>query len=428
MQWDLSAWLQLSGTPYQNLPALLSSLGIGLLIGVERERKHHVLAGIRTFPLVCLLGTLLAMLLPALGSAWLPAAGLLAVAGLGFLPHGSRDPDEPNEPRTTTVIALLVAYTLGLMVGMGNIELAVALGIITTGLLYLKPELSSLTQQLDRHDLLSLLQFATLTFIILPLLPNQGFGPYLAFNPHRIWLLVVLIVGVGLAGYLAVKLLGEKVGAPLLGFMGGLVSTTATSLVYAREAASNPGSQQLATRVILLANMVLFLRLQLLTVAIAPQASGGMLLVMLPGMALGLLTIFISGRRGQARDGAPELELKNPAQLRIALGFAALFAVVMLCSAWLKDLFGDSGLYMVALVSGINDVDAISLTVMELFGKQLLPLQPLLITVVIAVLANTVFKMGLIFSIGGRALALRCLPTFIVAMLGMLGGLWFATL
>lgn len=428
MQWDLSAWLQLTGTPYQSLPALLSSLGVGLLIGVERERKHHALAGIRTFPLVCLLGTLLAMLTSTLGSEWLLAAGLLAIAGLGFLPVGARSGDDVNEPRTTTVIALLIAYTLGAMIGLGNTELAVALGVITTGLLYLKPELSSFTHRLARHDLLSLLQFAALTFIILPLLPNQGFGPYAAFNPHRVWLLVVLIVGVGLAGYMAVRILGEKLGAPLLGFMGGLVSTTATSLVYAREAASNPGSQQLATRVILLANMVLFLRLQLLTMAIAPQAGFDMLLIMLPGMALGLLTIFISGRRGRTEDGAPELELKNPAQLNIALGFAALFAVVMLCSAWLKDLFGDSGLYMVALVSGINDVDAISLTVMELFSKQQLPLQPLLITVAIAVLTNTVFKFGLIFSIGGRTLALRCLPTFVMAMLGMLGGLWFAVL
>ncbi|SCK22143.1 MgtC/SapB family protein [Vogesella sp. LIG4] len=427
MQWDLSAWLHLAGTPYQNLPALLSSLGIGLLIGVERERKQHVLAGIRTFPLVCMLGTMLAMLIPSLGGEWLPAAGLLAVAGLGFLPLSSRNPDEPSEPRTTTVIALLVAYTLGVMIGLGNIELAVALGVITTGLLYLKPELTSFTHKLQRHDLLSLLQFATLTFIILPILPNQGFGPYSAFNPHRIWLLVVLIVGVGLAGYMAVKILGEKVGAPLLGFLGGLVSTTATSLIYAREVARNPGSQQLAVRVILLANMVLFLRLQVLAMAIAPTAGRPMLGIMLPGMALGLLTLFIGSRYGKVTDSAPELELKNPAQLNVAFGFAVLFAFVMLCSAWLKNIFGDSGLYMMALVSGINDVDAISLTVMEMFGQHQLPLQPLLVTVAIAVLTNTVFKFGLILSIGGRQLAMRCLPTLGMAMVGMLGGLWVIT-
>ncbi len=423
MQWDLSAWLQLAGTPYESLPSYISSLGIGLLIGVERERKQHTLAGIRTFPLVCMLGTLLTMLVPTLGSQWLPAAGLLAIAAMGILPATTRAPDEPHEPRTTTVIALLVAYSLGVMIGLGNIELAVALGVITTGLLYLKPELSNFTHKLLRHDLLALLQFATLTFIILPILPNQGFGPYAAFNPHRVWMLVVLIVGVGLAGYLAVKILGEKVGAPLLGFMGGLVSTTATSLVYAREAARNPRSHQLAARVILLANMVLFLRLQLLTMAISPAATLPMLGIMLPGMALGVATIFIGSRRSQPQDNAPELELKNPAQLNIALGFAALFAVVMLCSAWLKDIFGNSGLYIMALVSGINDVDAIALTAMEMFSQQQVPLQPLLVTVAIAVLTNTAFKFSLIFSIAGRDLAMRCLPTLAMAMLGMLGGL-----
>lgn len=427
---DLSKWLILDNTPYQALPMLLSSLGVGLLIGVERERKRRALAGIRTFPLVSLLGTLLAMLSGQAGLSLFMPAGLLAVAAMGFLPMGNgrngNGDDAPNEPRTTTVVALLVAYTLGILIGMGNPELAVALGVITTGLLYLKPELTSISNRLERHDLLSLLQFGALTFIILPILPNQGFGPYQAFNPHRIWLLVVLIVGVGLAGYLAVKILGERVGAPLLGIMGGLVSTTATSLVYAREAASNPTSSTLATRVILLANMVLYVRLALLSFAIAPGSLLPVATVMGPALLTGVITLLLSSRHSQPQDNAPELVLKNPAQLSIALGFAALFAVVILCSAWLKDWFGDSGLYVVALVSGVNDVDAISLTVLELFGQQQLAVAPLLITMALAVLVNTLFKYGLIASIGGRTLARNCLPTFAVSMLGMLGGLALA--
>ena len=426
---DVHHWLHLANTPYAALPMLLSSLGIGLLIGVERERKRRVLAGIRTFPLVSLLGTMLAMLAAQSTLPWLMPAGLLAVAMLGFLPLGSDKNGEPppSEPRTTSVIALLVAYTLGLMVGLGNTELAIALGIITTGLLYLKPELSNFSNRLERQDLLSLLQFAALTFIILPILPNQGFGPYLAFNPHRIWLLVVLIVGVGLAGYLAVKILGERVGAPVLGILGGLVSTTATSLVYAREAAANPDSLRLSTKVILLANMVLFVRLSVLALAIAPDSMRSILTMMLPALLAGLATLFIWGKRQASQENAPQLSLKNPAKLSIALGFAAMFAVVMLCSAWLRALFGESGLYVVALVSGLSDVDAISLTALEMFSQQQLGTSPLLTTIALAVLSNSVFKFGLIASIGGRALARQCAPALLMSMLGMLAGLWLAT-
>jgi uncharacterized membrane protein (DUF4010 family) len=238
--------------------------------------------------------------------------------------------------------------------------------------------------------------------------------------------LVVLIVGVGLAGYLAVKILGERVGAPVLGILGGLVSTTATSLVYAREAAANPGSLRLCTKVILLANMVLFVRLSLLALAIAPSGARSVAGMMLPALLAGLATIFLLGKRSATPENTPELTLKNPAKLSIALGFAAMFAVVMLCSAWLRDLFGESGLYVVALVSGLNDVDAISLTALELFGQQQLALTPLLVSMALAVFTNTLFKFGLIASIGGRDLARACAPALGMSMLGLLLGLWLA--
>jgi len=422
---DLATWLNLKGSPFEALPLFVTSLAIGLLMGVERERKHHTLAGIRTFPLTAIFGTLAAMLDAPTHGVLLQAIGLLAVASFGFLPERCADNDK-TEPRTTTVASLLVIYCLGALIWHGYGGVAVAVGIVATALLYLKPELSGLTHKLERRDLLSLLQFAALTFIILPILPNQGFGPYQAFNPHRIWLLVVLIVGVGLAGYLAVKILGERVGAPVLGILGGLVSTTATSLVYAREAAANPGSLRLSTKVILLANMVLFVRLGLLALAIAPASARSVAGMMLPALLAGLATIFLLGKRSTAPENTPELTLKNPAKLSIALGFAAMFAVVMLCSAWLRDLFGESGLYVVALVSGLNDVDAISLTALELFGQQQLALTPLLVSMALAVLTNTLFKFGLIASIGGRELARACAPALGMSMLGLLLGLWLA--
>ncbi|BAK77567.1 MgtC family protein [Pseudogulbenkiania sp. NH8B] len=418
----VEAWLNLEGTPFAVLPRFVTSLAIGLLLGVERERKQHPLAGIRTFPLAAMLGTMLTMLGQMTATPALVAVGLAGVIALGFLPEGHQEA-EVQEPRTTTLVSLMLAYGLGALVWYNQSELAIATAILATALLYLKPELTGIARKLERRDLLSLLQFATLTFIILPILPNRAMGPYLALNPHKIWLMVVLIVGVSLTGYLAVRLLGGRASGPWLGLLGGMVSSTATSLVYAREARSNPGSLSFATSVILLANIVLFLRLIVLAAILVPEALGAMAMVMLPALGLGLITVFLRFRHDQNQDGHPELTLSNPTELKLALGFALMFAVVVLCSAWLHDLYGSRGIYAVALISGVNDVDPITLTVLNLFGEHRLDIHQVIISVVLAVFANNLFKFGLIASLGGRTLAWRCLPTFILSGAGMLGGL-----
>lgn len=419
---DLATWLNLRGSPFEALPLFVTSLAIGLLMGVERERKHHTLAGIRTFPLIAILGTLTAMLDAPAHSVLLQTVGLLAVASLGFLPEHSGEPDK-TEPRTTTVASLLVMYCLGALVWHGYGGVAVAVGIVATALLYLKPELTGLTHKLERRDLLSLLQFAALSFIVLPLLPNRTFGPYQAVNPHQVWLMVTLIVGISLSGYLAVKLLGQRVGGPLLGILGGLVSSTATSLIYAREARANPQSIQLATAVILLANLVLFVRLMLLAAVVQTSVLPAVLWVLLPGLLCGLACALLQLKRRQSEQQQPDLSLSNPSEMKLALGFGAMFALVMFCAAWLNAEFGSKGVYVVALISGLNDVDAISLTAFNLFGESRLDGQQVATTLALAITANNTFKFGLIASLGGSTLARRCLPTLLAASLGMLGGL-----
>ncbi|QBJ79089.1 MgtC/SapB family protein [Aquitalea sp. USM4] len=419
---DLATWLNLKGSPFEALPLFVTSLAIGLLMGVERERKHHTLAGIRTFPLTAIFGTLAAMLDAPAHGVLLQAIGLLAVASFGFLPERCADSDK-TEPRTTTVASLLVIYCLGALIWHGYGGVAVAVGIVATALLYLKPELSGLTHKLERRDLLSLLQFAALSFIVLPLLPNRTFGPYQAVNPHQVWLMVTLIVGISLSGYLAVKLLGQRVGGPLLGILGGLVSSTATSLIYAREARANPLSLNLGTAVILLANLVLFVRLMVLAAVVQTSVLPAAAWVLLPGLLCGLSAALWQLRQHNNGQPQPELQLSNPSEMKLALGFGAMFALVMFCAAWLNAEFGSKGVYVVALISGLNDVDAISLTAFNLFGENRLDGQQVATTLVLAITANNVFKFSLIASLGGSALARRCLPTLLAASGGMLAGL-----
>ncbi|TIC83191.1 MgtC/SapB family protein [Crenobacter intestini] len=422
-EWDFSAWLRFEGTPFAALPEFLTSIAIGLLIGVERERKADI-AGIRTFALTALLGTLLAMLGTTFAAAWLPAVGLALAGALGFLPAPR---ESLREPRTTTQMALLICYGLGVLIWLGQTQLAIALGVITTLLLYLKRELSGMSHGLSRRDLLSIIQFCALTFVVLPLLPDARFGPYGAFNPYKVWLLVVLIVGVGLAGYLALKVLGSRYGAPLTGLMGGVVSSTATTLVFARQARERPASLPVAASVIVLANLVLFARLTLVAALVMPPALPTMARLMLPALALGLAgaayTLWSAPKDGAARA---ELELQNPTQLKLALGFAAVFALVLLASAWLNELFGSKGVYVVALVTGVNDVDAITLALYQMLARAQISLNSLAVAAALAVLANTAFKFGIIASIGGPALARRCLPAFAGTVAGMLAGLAFA--
>ncbi|MRR52665.1 MAG: DUF4010 domain-containing protein, partial [Rhodocyclaceae bacterium] len=251
------------------IEAFATSLAIGLLIGLERERKADAKAGLRTFGLVALLGTLCALIAKESGSGWILAAGFLAVGAMMIVSHAV-DPQDDGDPGTTSVVALMVCFALGAMIWFGYGTLAVMLGIATTGLLYFKHQLSGISKSLTHKDLISILQFAALSFIVLPILPNKDFGPYNAINPHQVWWMVVLISGLSLAGYAALRIVGAQRGAAVIGFFGGLASSTATTMVFARNARDDVELTRTATVVILLANLAVLLRLAVVAATLAP--------------------------------------------------------------------------------------------------------------------------------------------------------------
>ncbi|MFO7190509.1 MAG: DUF4010 domain-containing protein, partial [Pseudomonadota bacterium] len=263
---DLSAFLDT--THLGKLPAFVIAAGIGLLIGLERERVPNARAGLRTCALTALFGALAALIGDATQSQWVVAAGLLAVAAMIIAAYV--DGDEVPGSGSTTVIAVLLAYGLGVLAYLEETHLAVSLGLATTALLYFKTEFAGMMQRFDRKDLLAVLQFGALSVVVLPLLPDEGFGPYGALNPYRIWLLVVLISGLSLAGFIALRLLGSRRSAIPLGIFGGMVSTTATTLSYARFG-RDPASAPLAKQVILVANLVLPVRLAVVAAIVAPS-------------------------------------------------------------------------------------------------------------------------------------------------------------
>ncbi|MBI4808052.1 MAG: MgtC/SapB family protein [Nitrosomonadales bacterium] len=413
----------LQGNGIEALPQFLTSFAIGLLIGLERERNPSAKAGLRTFALVAVLGTLMALLSDKLGSPWLVIAGLLAIAGTIIAAYLNEPPVEDNDPGTTTVVALLLSYGLGVMIWFGLSKLAVMLAIGITALLYFKPELRGFTQRLTRRDLVAVLQFAVLSFIVLPILPNQDFGPYNAFNPYQAWMMVVLISGISLAGYAALHVVGTRYGAPLLGFLGGMVSSTATTMIYAKHGKANQAMTHLAAAVIVIASMVVLLRLLVVSSVVAYGAVPTLLPVFAGGLIAGLVAAIYAWHKTIKGTELFVPETSNPAELHSAIGFGLLYVIVLLGSAWMADLAGSQGLYAVALVSGLTDVDAITLSSLRLFNLGQLNEQQTVTAITIAFLSNVAFKFGMVFFIGGRVLAKQVAIGFGAIACGVLFGL-----
>ena len=377
-----------------------ASLCIGLLIGLERERNPAAKAGVRTFALIALAGTLAA----SVNNDWTIPVGLATVAGMLIAAYLREAPQE--DPGTTTVAAATVCYLLGALAGVGEVALAGALGIGVTALLYFKPELEGFSATLKRHEQVSVLQFLVVTFIVLPILPDRGYGPYEVLNPHNIWLMVVLVSGIGLASYVALRVVGERHGVLITGILGGLLSSTAATLLYARRSRESEAMERLALAVIPLANLVPLGRVALFAAVLAPDLFLRLATVLGAALAAGLGSAMLLMRRGERGGKLPLPESRNPAELGSALRFGALYAVVLLVSAWLSDLAGERGLYAAALTSGLVDIDPIALSALNLSADGRLAAASAVGAIWLAYVANVGFKLSVLLWFN-RRLALR---------------------
>jgi len=402
--------------------AFATALGIGLLVGMERERRPDSAAGLRTFALVSMLGCLCALLGEKTGGPWMLVAGLTVIS-VAMVASNFSSRQEEQYRGFTTEAAIIVTYGLGAAVWFGYATLAVMLAITTTILLYFKAELRDLSERLTARDINSILQFAVLSLVILPILPNHDFGPYNAINPRQVWWMVVLISGLALAGYMALRVIGARHGAAVLGIFGGLASSTATTMMFSRHAAAHGDLVRMSAIVILIANVMVMIRLGLVAAVVAPNLVTPVAIVfacgIVPGVAMALYGWKALGTAGEL----PMPEVKNPTELKIALSFGLLYALVLLASSWLQDIAGDKGLFIVALASGLTDADASVLSTLRLFNLETIPGSQAVIAVTLALMANLVFKIGLVLSIGGGKLARHALPGLLAIGGGMALGL-----
>src|SRR5687767_12077242 len=243
-------------TPYIDLAI---ALGIGLLIGLQKERVESPVAGLRTFALVSVFGAVSALI--AGGAApWMVIAGLLTVTTFTVMGNVISMRGGSIDPGQTTEVALGLTFLLGALGVIGPREAAIVLGATTAILLHLRDELKGLVASLSDQDVRAIMQFVVVSLIVLPVLPDATYGPYGVLNPREIWWMVVLIVGLNLVGYGAFRLLGEKVGTALAGILGGVVSSTATTVTYARIAKEDEEATPIALVIVWIASGVVFLR------------------------------------------------------------------------------------------------------------------------------------------------------------------------
>jgi len=397
---------------------LAIALGLGLLVGLERERSESPLAGFRTFPLVTVLGSVCALLALDFGG-WVVAAGLVGVAAATVVGNLGRYRSGDIDPGQTTEMALLLMFVLGAYLVVGEARVAVALGGAVMVLLYMKERLHGLAQRIGERDFQAIARFILLSLVILPVLPNRAFGPYSVLNPFEIWLMVVLIVGMNLVGYVAYRLWGERRSALVGGLLGGLVSSTATTAAYARRSRGALGPRSVAVVVIVMAAAVVYVRLLIEIAVAAPRflpVAAGPLVVMLA--LLGVLSATLLLRAGERREGEPQAgPPSNPSELGPALFFGLIYAVVLLATAWAKERFGTGGLFVVALVTGLTDVDAITLSTAQLVEDGRVVAAQGWRVILVASLSNLVFKAGIVAVLGHRRLLGRVAVVFGVALL-----------
>ncbi|MEQ8603783.1 MAG: MgtC/SapB family protein [Marivibrio sp.] len=411
---------------------LAVALALGLLIGLERGWSRRGLeegarvAGVRTYGLIGLLGGFAGLVSekPALVFAAVGFLALTAVLSVAYWQSIRRTDDVG----VTSLAAALLTFVFGAAATLGYMTEASAAAVTTAFLLGSKTQIHGWVKALEETELRAGLKLLLISVVILPVLPDQGYGPWRALNPYQIWWMVVLIAAVSFAGYFAMRLAGPGKGAALTGLFAGLASSTALTLHFSRLARSDGARAKLYAAGVLIACGTMFPRMAAVTFVL----NRDLLLTLWPAAAAmaamvygGALLLFLNIRRTQQETGeaAP---LSNPLQLKAAIGFGAVLAVVMLAAEGLERAFGGAGVAALAAVSGVTDVDAITLTLASR-AQDDLALALSAFGIILAGSVNSLVKAGMALAVGGARFGLLAAGPLALAALVGLGVVWTLT-
>ncbi|WGR62385.1 DUF4010 domain-containing protein (plasmid) [Paracoccus ferrooxidans] len=390
--------------PDQILSRLAVSLAIGLLVGLERgwrtrdEREHQRAAGLRTFALAGLTGGATGVL--ALDFGGLVIGIVFCGFALVFAAFQWLESRLDRNVSATSAVAGMLVFLLGALAVTGPLVPAVAAAVAMTLLLAAREHLHRWVAALSWAEIRAILTLAAMSFLLLPVIPDRSVDPWGAVNLREIWLLAILIAGISFAGYLAVRAFGDRLGIVVMAAAGGLASSTATTLAFARLGKAQPGAARLLAAGILISGVVMLVRVGVVTVGLnrallahlAPPLAAG-------AVAMALAVALLLWRR--PAQAGPALPISNPLAVGTALKIAAFIALVLLAAEILRRHYGDVGVLIIAAISGIGDVDAVSISMARLGGGDLAtPVAAQAILVAVAV--NTLSKAAMAGLVGGR--------------------------
>jgi len=394
----------------------LIALLIGALVGIEREKHKNndhpgSFAGVRTYILFAQLGAVSAWLSVHLQTPWLFIAALIAVSVTVLSSYYLENKSKAVALGLTSELSAITVCLLGGAVIFGFAEIAVSLAILTSAILAFREPLHGLVSKIGADDLYAGLKLLIASFIVLPLLPDTAVDPWQALNPYKLWLLVILISGLSLVGYIAVRSLGSVKGTMITALTGGLVSSTAVTLSFARSSKieNDTGAANRLAAAILLSWLVMFGRVLLIVAAVSVPL---MQQLLWPLLGLALLTAVLAGsffmKGHQLLQAAvpAAMPVTNPFSLWSAIQFALLFAVVLLLVKLMEQYAPGQGLYWLAALAGLTDVDAISLSLADYVSRGQ-SVQLAAVAIAIAIFSNSLVKTAMVWLVGTKALALR---------------------
>jgi uncharacterized membrane protein (DUF4010 family) len=407
--------------------ALLSiavAVAAGALVGAERQQAHRKhsrsdFGGIRTFPLVALAGATCAMTRPFVGP-WLLASALAGIVVLLAISHARSKEEDLG---LTSEVAAIVTFVLGVisatpdLLPNGPRYLLVAAGAATTmGLLALKRPLHGFTARVSDDDVYATAKFVLLALVVIPLLPDRTLGPLDVFNPFKVGLMIALVAGISFAGYVAARFVGSRRGLLVTGLLGGLVSSTAVTLTFAGRAKETPPLVPLLAVGILAASSTMFARMLVVVAVVDRQLLGALAMPLGVMAASGYLIAILTFRTDARRSMSAEpVVLRNPFELKRAVQFGLLYGVVLFVAKAAQLYIGNTGLYASAILAGLTDVDAITLSLVELHRSGI-DGSVAVTGITLAAITNTIVK-GCIASIaGGRALGQRIGIAFLLVL------------
>lgn len=403
---------------------LLVAAGIGLLIGLEREhsslqKKEHAFAGIRTFVLLTLTGFVGAAL-HFLLSPWVFVAILLAIMtliGISYWITAVR-----GDIGGTSELAAMLAVLLGAMTLLGYMEESLMVTVILLVMLSSKIRLMNVIGQITQEEMYALVRFVVVALLIFPFLPNENYGPYDAINPREVGWVIILTSGVGFLGYVLMRIFGANKGTLLTGIIGGLVSSTMVTWIFARKSREHTTFNAIYTSAILAASMIMVFRVFLWVFLFNKSLLIGLALpISLLFLTAAGATLYFYRRGSQTQNGETQIPLGKPLELTNAFIFGVLYIGILLAINYANEYFGEEGILITSGIAGLSDVDAISISISKM-SVVTIPALTAWNAILVATVANTLTKFTIAFWAGsGKLRKYVCIGYGLILLAGVIG-------